>query len=64
MSSLSQLSRTSGVTIGKGFGPVYVMDLFLTVLERAATVLLVALSLGGFVASTAWALALVFGTKN
>ncbi|MFZ1221021.1 MAG: hypothetical protein WAO00_17135 [Chthoniobacterales bacterium] len=40
------------------------MDLFLTVLERAATVLLVALSLGGFVASTAWALALVFGTKN
>jgi hypothetical protein len=40
------------------------MDLFLTLLESAATVLLIALSLGGFVASAAWALALFIGRRS
>ena len=57
----TQLSRTIGVIKGKGLASRLVMDLFVTLLETAGIVLLVVLSLGGFAASAAWALALVVG---
>jgi len=40
------------------------MDLFLTLLEAAAIMLLIALSLGGFAASAAWALVLFVGKNH
>jgi len=56
--------RTSGVIDGKGLAPVYIMDLFLTLLESTGILLMVVLALTGFAASAAWALALFIGKQS